>query len=87
MKKNKKFKDYWVRFFLFVLVGVFFVSPTFGQEQEEEYESITSEDCVSCHEKSEKDTDFAEDISRSIHDGMECLDCHSDTARAVERKR
>ncbi len=47
---------------------------------QEEYEPITSADCMTCHEKSKHDTDFRDDLSHSAHDGMDCLDCHQDRA-------
>lgn len=59
--------------FLFCSLFLFF---SFGQE--EEYEPIDSETCVECHEESQHDTLIAEDLSHSVHDGMECLDCHTD---------
>jgi cytochrome b subunit of formate dehydrogenase/nitrate/TMAO reductase-like tetraheme cytochrome c subunit len=48
------------------------------EPQEEEYEPITSQDCVTCHERSAHDTDITDDLSHSIHEGLECLDCHVD---------
>jgi cytochrome b subunit of formate dehydrogenase len=48
------------------------------EDLQEEYEAITSEDCTTCHEKSRLESDFLEDLSRSVHEGMECLDCHND---------
>ncbi len=50
------------------------------EAQQEEYEPITSADCITCHEKSKHDTDFNEDLSHSAHDGFDCLDCHQDRA-------
>jgi len=44
--------------------------------QDEEAESIDSSACTTCHEKSSHDTDFADDLSHSVHEGMDCLDCH-----------
>jgi len=45
-------------------------------EQEEEYETIESDSCEMCHDKSQQGTLIAADLSRSIHAGLECLDCH-----------
>lgn len=63
--------------FLVILICFLFTYFSFGHE-EEEFETIDSETCVECHEKSEHDTIIADDISHSAHDGMECLDCHHD---------
>jgi len=46
------------------------------QQTEEEYEAISSKDCIECHETSTHDTKFTDDLSHSVHEGMECLDCH-----------
>lgn len=43
---------------------------------DEEYESIDSSMCGDCHEASEHGSSFDDDLSHSVHDGMECLDCH-----------
>ncbi|MFW6160347.1 MAG: cytochrome b/b6 domain-containing protein, partial [Acidobacteriota bacterium] len=48
------------------------------QEPDQDYEKITSDDCSGCHEKSKHGTDFTQDLSHSIHEGFECLDCHLD---------
>jgi len=45
--------------------------------QETDYEVIGSDDCSMCHEKSIHDTVIEEDLSHSIHEGLECLDCHT----------
>ena len=60
---------------VFVLAGL--ITPLVSQETpQEEYESITSADCMTCHEESERGTDFNDDLSHSVHEGFECLDCH-----------
>lgn len=46
------------------------------QQQEEEYEKIDSTRCVECHEESKHETVITDDLSHSIHEGLECLDCH-----------
>jgi len=63
--------------FLAVFLGAFFISFVVAQ-QEEEYEEISKEDCITCHEVSKHDTKFEDDIFHSIHEGLECLDCHLD---------
>jgi cytochrome b subunit of formate dehydrogenase len=47
------------------------------EASQEEFEPITSADCTTCHEESAQGTDFKQDISRSAHEGLECLDCHN----------
>ena len=44
----------------------------------EDYEYIDEDSCVDCHEESVYGTDIEMDISKSIHDGLGCLDCHID---------
>ena len=45
--------------------------------QDEEYEPIDSSMCADCHEASSHGSAFADEISHSVHDGLECLDCHA----------
>lgn len=40
--------------------------------------TIDSDACADCHDSSENGTDFHDDLSMSVHDGLECLDCHTD---------
>ncbi|MGD9345216.1 MAG: cytochrome b/b6 domain-containing protein [Candidatus Aminicenantes bacterium] len=66
---------------LFIILGIFIVVGLVSfvvAQQEEEYEKISSEDCITCHEVSKHDTKFEDDISHSIHEGLECMDCHLD---------
>lgn len=46
--------------------------------QDEDYEYIDEDSCVDCHEESVHGTDIEVDISRSIHEGFDCVDCHTD---------
>ena len=48
--------------------------PVLGQD--DDYEPIDSDQCVDCHETSEMETIIQDDLDGSIHEGMECLDCH-----------
>jgi cytochrome b subunit of formate dehydrogenase len=66
------------RSFMVLGMSAVFLSFAISQEIAEEYENIGNETCIECHEKSEHDTVITEDISHSAHEGMECLDCHSD---------
>lgn len=76
-------------FLLFSLLS--FAGLAYGQEadeqkgQDEEYEEITSDDCTMCHERSLHDTDFNEDLTTSIHEGLVCLDCHADKNTSPHR--
>ncbi len=68
---------------ILVMVVFFLLTVPVGllvsqEDSQEEFETITSGDCMTCHEKSKHDTDFSDDLSHSAHDGMECLDCHQD---------
>ncbi len=47
-------------------------------QEEEEFEPIDSSMCADCHEASIHGSVFAEDLSHSVHDGLDCLDCHVD---------
>jgi cytochrome b subunit of formate dehydrogenase len=42
----------------------------------EEYEEIDSTVCTDCHEESAHGSDFNDDLEHSVHEGLECLDCH-----------
>jgi cytochrome b subunit of formate dehydrogenase len=46
-------------------------------DAEDEYEEITSADCAGCHEESQLGSSIADDLEHSVHEGMDCLDCHS----------
>jgi cytochrome b subunit of formate dehydrogenase len=45
---------------------------------EDAREEITSDDCATCHEESNHGTRIEDDLAVSIHEGLECLDCHQD---------
>jgi cytochrome b subunit of formate dehydrogenase len=60
-----------------VLILPFFFSAGL-LAQDSAGETITSEDCVMCHEESSHGTEYGADISHSIHQDLECLDCHAD---------
>jgi cytochrome b subunit of formate dehydrogenase len=51
----------------------------------EEYEEIGSGDCITCHEESDHGTRIGDDLSHSIHEGLECQDCHHDKLVAPHR--
>ncbi len=73
--KKRANSSLWVMLIFFCLAGICYLFP---QESNQDYEKITSDDCSGCHEKSKHGTDFTQDLSHSIHEGFECLDCHLD---------
>ncbi len=44
----------------------------------EEYEPIDSSVCGDCHEASDHGSSFQINLEHSVHDGLDCLDCHVD---------
>jgi cytochrome b subunit of formate dehydrogenase/nitrate/TMAO reductase-like tetraheme cytochrome c subunit len=71
---------------LLLFIGVVFLSYALSQETEEDYETIGNEACIECHDRSDHDTVIAEDLSHSIHDGVDCLDCHLDKDTVPHRE-
>ena len=62
------------------------LSTTTALEVEEEsYEQISSAECVDCHEVSDHDTKFEDDLATSAHAELSCLDCHSDKGTQPHR--
>lgn len=47
-------------------------------QSDNDFEYIDEYSCVGCHEESVFGTDIEIDVSKSIHDGLGCLDCHID---------
>ena len=45
---------------------------------QDDIEYIDNDACVDCHEESKHKTAFEDDLSHSIHEDLECLDCHTD---------
>jgi cytochrome b subunit of formate dehydrogenase len=66
---------------LCLLVGV-----GIARAQDEEYEAIDSSACADCHEASRQGSTFADDIAHSVHEGLECLDCHADRDTVPHRE-
>ncbi|HSN55260.1 MAG TPA: hypothetical protein VLT32_11325, partial [Candidatus Sulfomarinibacteraceae bacterium] len=52
----------------------------------EEYEHIDSSACADCHEASTHGTLSAEDLAHSVHEGLDCLDCHTDRDTVPHRQ-
>ncbi|MEE9572265.1 MAG: cytochrome b/b6 domain-containing protein [Candidatus Neomarinimicrobiota bacterium] len=49
-----------------------------SSQDNEEYEYIDEDSCIDCHEESAYGTDIELDVSKSIHNDLGCLDCHTD---------
>lgn len=64
--------------FIFFICVIFLALSSLAHTQEEEYETIENDSCVECHEIGKHETKIEDDISHSVHDGVECLDCHID---------
>ena len=78
MLKSSRHKTSFIKIFLLFFLSFVIISLAITQEKEEEYEKIDSNACLDCHEKGKHDTVITEDLSHSIHEGFECLDCHAD---------
>ncbi|MBT5784703.1 MAG: hypothetical protein HOI12_00405, partial [Candidatus Marinimicrobia bacterium] len=59
---------------ILILLALLLVIPALGQD--DEFESIDSDQCIDCHDTSEMETIIQDDLDNSIHEGIECLDCH-----------
>ncbi len=66
------------KFILAVMAAVLLCALPILAQEAEEYESIDSDSCVDCHEESSHGAPFEVELSHSVHEGMECLDCHTD---------
>ena len=79
MKRNFRTKFSFAITMIVISICWFAVSLAISQEQDqEEYEKITNSSCVDCHETSAHETVIKEDLTHSIHEGLDCLDCHID---------
>lgn len=68
-----------LKFNKIILPYIFLIPLVFLFSQgNEDYEYIDEDSCIDCHEESIYGTDIEMDISKSIHDGLGCLDCHTD---------
>ena len=65
------------KFFNIILPYILFI-PLVMLVAQDDYEYIDEDSCIDCHEESIHGTDIEIDLSRSIHDGLGCLDCHTD---------
>jgi len=87
MSSFKEKTGFGLWFLLIVLMFVLLVSFGLGLVQEEEYEEIDSQSCAECHEEGKHETKIEEDLSHSIHEGFECLDCHLDKTTLPHKVR
>lgn len=85
MGKVKYYRLFKFCFFLLLFVLPLSLLLSFDL-QEEEYEEINSDSCEMCHDKSKNNTVISEDLSHSIHEMLECLDCHQDKGTIPHRK-
>jgi len=61
-----------------ILPYILLIPLVFLFSQDRDYEYIEDDSCIDCHEESLLGSDIELDIAHSIHDGVECLDCHID---------
>jgi len=71
----KRFRPFGLVVMSFLVLALFVVVPRAGAD-DEEYEPIDSTMCGDCHEASEHGSSFDDDLSHSVHEGLECQDCH-----------
>lgn len=76
----------WLRVIFPLALGTLSFSLVQAQGQEEEYENIGNDACIECHETGKRETNIADDITHSVHDGLECLDCHTDKSTLPHRE-
>jgi cytochrome b subunit of formate dehydrogenase len=86
MKKSLERKTKILQGLVIAVACMFIFSYAFSQESDEEYEKIDNTACIECHEESSHDTIITDDLSHSIHDGLECLDCHLDKEMLPHKK-
>lgn len=80
---RKSFKSLkYLQLVFFNLLIFYFITPQSGfaldTGDKKDIEYIDSDDCIDCHELSKYDTNIEDDLSHSIHEDLECLDCHED---------
>jgi len=78
MTKQTGLRSLFFKAFIILSISIMPLGMALSQDAAEEYESINNNACVECHEKSKHDTVFKEDLKVSVHEGLECLDCHTD---------
>ncbi len=64
---------YWIAIILLCMAGS---GNLIIAQDDGDVEPITNNDCIECHEQSQQKTLIADDLSHSIHEGLECQDCH-----------
>jgi cytochrome b subunit of formate dehydrogenase len=63
--------------FVAAAVLALLLSAPAGGQDEDDYEPIGSDACTTCHEENSHGSAMGEDLSHSVHDGLECLSCHT----------
>ena len=58
--------------FAALISGAAFAQPA------DDFEPIDSSVCADCHDVSPHNTNYRQDLEHSVHEGLECLDCHTD---------
>ncbi len=66
------------RFLPILGLVVLAAAPVEGAAEDGEREPVTSAVCAECHEEAASGGSIAAALARSVHEGLECLDCHRD---------
>ncbi len=69
-----------------IVVLAFWMGAGIARAQDDEYEPIDSSMCADCHEAGRHGSIVSEDVSHSVHEGLECLDCHVDRGTVPHRE-
>ena len=70
--KNSNLQSFRIFFILFIFSLFGTILP------QDDYDEIDSDSCVDCHELSKHNSNFVNDIEHSVHEDLECQDCHSE---------
>lgn len=87
MKNRTACKSFLLKGGLVLALAIIPLGTLRSQSTSEEYETITSDSCLECHETSKHNTDFNKDLKGSIHEGLECLDCHIDKGTLPHKEK
>jgi cytochrome b subunit of formate dehydrogenase len=69
-----------------VVILAAWMGPGIALAEDDEYEAIDSSMCADCHEAGRHGSIVSEDVSHSVHEGLECLDCHVDRGTVPHRE-
>ncbi len=87
MRNKTVFKSFLLKAGLVLALTIIPLGTLRSQSTSEEYETITSDSCTECHETSKHNTDFKAALTASVHDGLECLDCHIDKGTLPHKEK